>query len=156
MIYIHRISDMRIHRTTRENIDLVTKLCGDDRAPHVAIVTTMWDDVRMDVALSRERQLITDESLFKPCISQGARMFRHDGTAEAAVAVIAHLAEKPRTLLRIQEELVDRQTRLNGYVIRPNLVNDFLWRPVESMVQTARDCFQHQSARSSQLLQPEA
>lgn len=124
VIYLHRISDIRVGAASRKNFDLVIKLCGEARLAHVAIVTTMWDEVEKKVAIARETQLKGDDLLFKGAIAKGAKMFRHDNTVGTATTVIAYLVKKRKTTLQIQEELVDRQAELTQTTVGRLLQSD--------------------------------
>ena len=124
VIYLHRISDIRMAGTSRKNFELVRKLCGEERLAHVAIVTTMWEEVQGPVALAREKQLKTDNLMFKPALANGAKMFRHYNTIKTARAVIAYLLKKRQTSLRIQEEIVDRNVMLTQTTVGRTLQSE--------------------------------
>ena len=69
----------------------------------------MWDEVDRKTALRREKELKTSNLFFKPAITKGARMFRHNNTPQSARKVLSYLIKMRQTSLRIQEELVDRK-----------------------------------------------
>ncbi len=89
---------------------MLQELCGEESLPNLVIVTTYWGQVTQEVAEGRERQLITDETLFKPLLEKGARMCRHTGTAQSAHEILSLVLEHGKPLpLKIQRELVDEQ-----------------------------------------------
>jgi hypothetical protein len=45
IIYLHRISDVRMSGSSTKNLRLFRKLCGSDNMTSVTLVTTMWDKV---------------------------------------------------------------------------------------------------------------
>ncbi|KAI0789963.1 P-loop containing nucleoside triphosphate hydrolase protein [Abortiporus biennis] len=106
VIYLHRISDVRMGGTSRKNFVMFQKLCGSAVLPNVVIATTMWDDVDPEVGAARERQLREDEIFFKPVLEKGASLVRHTHTQSSAAAILRSFVPKSRIILRIQEELV--------------------------------------------------
>ena len=108
VIFVHRISDMRMGGIAKRNFHMFRKLCGDGALRNVVIVTNMWGLVE-SVARgeARERELSTDPELFQPALSKGAMMLRHDNTIESAHAILSHLINNRPDALRIQKELVD-------------------------------------------------
>lgn len=109
IVYLHRISDNRITGTARRNFNMFRKLCGDSTLHNVVIVTNMWGKVTPELGASRELELATDDRLFKPALSQGARMLRHNNTISSAHAILLSLLSNRPKALRIQEELVDER-----------------------------------------------
>ncbi|OCH84332.1 hypothetical protein OBBRIDRAFT_799197 [Obba rivulosa] len=107
VIYIHRISDFRMTGVSRRNFTMFRKLCGDSVLKNVVIVTNMWGEVTAERGEARERELATDDVLFKRVLEKGARMVRHDNTRESAQAILRSLVNKTPRALRIQRELVD-------------------------------------------------
>ena len=107
VLYFHRISDSKMTGVSRRNFDVFQKLCGDDALRSVVIVTNVWEEVNPDVGNQREAELMTEADFFKPVLSQGARMVRHESTILSAEKIIRLILGNQRTLpLRIQEELV--------------------------------------------------
>ncbi|KAL4062284.1 hypothetical protein V8B97DRAFT_2026873 [Scleroderma yunnanense] len=105
-IYLHRISDTRVGGTSKRNIRIFQKLCGQDSLKNVVIVTTMWDKVTPEEGLQREQELMLSDNLFKPLLDGGAVMTRHDGTQQSAHDVIKHLFKLESTVPQIVRELV--------------------------------------------------
>ena len=80
------------------------KLCGESTLKNTIIVTNMWKDGSQDINEARERELST--KLFKLALDGGARMVRHQNTAESAHNIIRRFMENNPAPLRIQRELV--------------------------------------------------
>ncbi|KAI0081634.1 hypothetical protein K474DRAFT_1671824 [Panus rudis PR-1116 ss-1] len=106
VIYMHRITDYKIGGVSRKNFNMFRQLCGAQAMCNVIIVTNMWNLVNRDVGEARERELMSDELLFKPVLDAGAKMIRHDGTAESARRIVSQFFRKEPTPLRIQQEIV--------------------------------------------------
>ena len=93
LIYLHRISDVRFGGTATRNLRMFSRLCGPDAMKNVVILTTRWDETRLNVAQRTETELIN--TYFKEFIDNGAQVLRHDNTVESAREVIAAIVERP-------------------------------------------------------------
>ncbi|KZP07743.1 hypothetical protein FIBSPDRAFT_1052802 [Athelia psychrophila] len=107
VIYMHRISDVRVGGISRRNFSMFRKLCGDDSLKNVALVTNMWSEVDPAVGDAREAELRSKDIFFKPVLDKHAQLLRHDGTLATAQAIVAQIVDNHPMALRIQEELVD-------------------------------------------------
>lgn len=67
----------------------------------------MWENVEPTLGIAREKELASEETMFAPLITRGARMFRHDGSRASALTVLDKLLVKIPIPLLIQKELVD-------------------------------------------------
>ncbi|KAI5987894.1 hypothetical protein EDD15DRAFT_2173065, partial [Pisolithus albus] len=124
VIYTHRISDNRLSGSVCKNLDLFARLCGDNAAQCVRLVTTMWDTEgpnNKPTWQNRVSQL--KENLWKPLISLGARHEQFFNTRESAWSIVDELvqactsrkldeASTGRPFL-IQEEMVDARKKFN-------------------------------------------
>ncbi|TDL14532.1 hypothetical protein BD410DRAFT_809657 [Rickenella mellea] len=112
VIYMHRISDSSFPSGPESNFRMFQELCGADHLKHVVILTTRWENVEMQVALERERQLKTNQTLFKPMIGCGAHMMRYDNVLASAQGVLDYLLEKDTVVLCIQRQLIKEKRAL--------------------------------------------
>jgi len=108
VIYMHRISDFKMGGVSRRNFGMLRSLCGESTLKNILIVTNMWGDVALDVAERRERELASDDLLFKPVLDKGATMARHHGSLQSAQEILKHFLGSPEIALQIQTELVDQ------------------------------------------------
>ena len=112
VIYLHEISQTRMHGTSRRNLVVFSRLCGDSALDKVILATTKWNKV--EEGEGAERELDLRGMFWKKMISQGSTMFRFTGTYESAWEIVHHILQ-PRSLslsLLIQRELVDLQKLL--------------------------------------------
>ncbi|KAF7374714.1 hypothetical protein MSAN_00356700 [Mycena sanguinolenta] len=121
VIYMHRISDVRMGGISTRNFKMFRQLCGESTLRNVVIVTNMWSQVAPDVGEAREAELASDERFFRPVLEKGAQMLRNDNDVPSAQAIIWYLIGNQPKALRIQLELVDegkdiRQTAAGGGV----------------------------------------
>jgi hypothetical protein len=120
IIYLHRITDVRMQGSALRYFEMFRRLCGDHAFDNVALVTTMWGLLKDEsLGLEREKELI--EQYWDPMIDLGSYVTPFDGTKEAAEGIIALLAGKPDVVLKIQRELADEgksteQTSAGAYV----------------------------------------
>ncbi|KAK1634177.1 hypothetical protein BDP81DRAFT_325404, partial [Colletotrichum phormii] len=58
VLYLHRITDVRMQGSTKGSVSLFRQLCGNDNLKHVALVTIMWNALDdKEVGVSRETEL---------------------------------------------------------------------------------------------------
>ena len=108
IIYMHRISDPKMGSISRRNFGMFRSLCGERTLKNVVIVTNMWGEVSESVGITRENQLRTSDTLFKPALDQGAQMMRHFNTLASAQAIIEHLIPNNPEVIQIQVEVVEQ------------------------------------------------
>ncbi|KAI0075385.1 hypothetical protein K474DRAFT_1583596, partial [Panus rudis PR-1116 ss-1] len=114
VIYMHRISDPRMSGISRRNFGMFRKLCGDSSLKNVIVVTNMWGQVTEDVGVARERELATDNLLFKPVLDLGAQMMRHHNTRDSAHAILQQFVHNHPVPLQIQQEVVQEQKTVDN------------------------------------------
>lgn len=114
IIYLHRVTDVRMGGSAMKNLRMFKKLCGDDRLANVVLATTMWSSgVDEKTALYREEQLRTQPDFWAKMVEKGSKIFRHDRGAESATEIVNYLiSRKQRVVLDIQRELVDERKAL--------------------------------------------
>jgi hypothetical protein len=78
ILYLHRITDIRMGGSAAKNLQLLRELCGKTFLSRLTLVTTMWDLVRESVGARRERDLMAN--FWKDLIDNGAHHRRYDGT----------------------------------------------------------------------------
>ncbi|KDR67885.1 hypothetical protein GALMADRAFT_257785 [Galerina marginata CBS 339.88] len=107
VIFLHRISDVRMGGVSRRNFTICQKLCGVDFFHNVVIATTRWDEVDLRTGEAREREFRAKPDLFKPLLDAGAKLMRHCDFDSAQEILRTFLKVGPLPLL-VQIELVDR------------------------------------------------
>ncbi|EIW84007.1 hypothetical protein CONPUDRAFT_119547 [Coniophora puteana RWD-64-598 SS2] len=112
IIYLHRISDIRMGGTSSRNFRMFRELCGEKTLKNVVVLTNMWNEVSPEVGAAREHELADKDKFFKPVIDKGARMLRHTDTKESAHAVLRYLVNMQPATLQIQDELVNQHKEI--------------------------------------------
>ena len=114
VIYLHRISDIRMSEAPHRNLRMFGELSGNKSAKKVVLATTMWDKVN-DISEGEKRETALKEKYWNVMLHHGAVVERFFNTPESAWAVINRLVERERnkSALLLQEELRDLGKRLN-------------------------------------------
>ena len=107
VIYLHRISDVRMSGMSVKNFRIFRKLCGEDTLKNVVIATNRWEDVALNVGEAREKELMEKEDFFKPAIDKGAQIHRHYNTPGSATAILGALIGNQPLPLLIQTEMIN-------------------------------------------------
>jgi len=108
IIYMHRITDIRVGGISRRTFNVFRKLCGKDSLSNVLLVTNMWSDPPTSQEIGRETELSTHADFFQPAIEQGATMVRRTHmNSESAHDIIRMLLQKDPIAMQVQQELVD-------------------------------------------------
>ncbi|KAI9784187.1 MAG: hypothetical protein M1839_002693 [Geoglossum umbratile] len=108
IVYLHRITDVRMGGTARKDLQMFKKLCGEESFSSVVLATTMWSDVSIDDGNRREQELRTSTEFYGSMVQKGSTMFRHTGDRHSAMNIIAHLVNRrTTTLLNIQREMAN-------------------------------------------------
>lgn len=106
IVYLHDICQSRMIGTSRKNLDMFRKLCGDDALQNVILGTTKWGDVDPDVGLKRASHLA--ESFWKDMVDLGSTIVQVHATESSAWEIINLILNHDSVNhVLIQNELVD-------------------------------------------------
>jgi len=116
ILYLHRITDVRMSGTTWRNLRMFGKLCGDNPASKVIFVTTMWDKTSTRQGEQREqrekRENELKEKYWRPMLELGARTDRflqnNENCAQDIVKRLLDPYASEATPTLLQEETVDQ------------------------------------------------
>jgi len=126
IIYLHRITDVRMQGSAQRYFEMFKRLCGEKNLGHVVLITTMWDQLaQRGIGLRREDELRKD--FWKDMEDKGSQIRIFDGSRGMANALVCRMMRKTPIVLRIQEELVDEEKTLEeteaGKYILPMIAN---------------------------------
>jgi hypothetical protein len=109
IIYLHRISDVRVGGSGVKNLRMFRELCGETGMASVALVTTFWQGEDKATGDRREAQLKTSSTFWSQIIAKGGKVFRHDQGVQSGERIISYLVNrKEKVVLEIQKDMVDR------------------------------------------------
>ncbi|KAK3341819.1 P-loop containing nucleoside triphosphate hydrolase protein [Lasiosphaeria hispida] len=110
IIYMHRITDVRMQGSAAKNLLMFKKLCGDSALSRVILATTRWEEMALNpmTADDREKELKDTESFWGFMVKKGSKMQRHYNNRDSALKLINHYlpGEGNAGSLGIQDEMV--------------------------------------------------
>ena len=112
IIYVHRITDIRMSGTAHRNLRMFGELCGDKSAKNVVIVTTMWDNARNKEEASKREDSLKDR-YWNVLLHHQASVARFYNDQDSAWKIIDQVAGLDRTAVLLQEEMVTLGRNLN-------------------------------------------
>jgi len=110
IIYLHRISDNRMTGASLKNLRMFDSLCGQDALPSVILVTTMWDEIREEAGVRREKELI--DTFWKDMADSGCKTARFNHAYDSAWKIVDSLLPKDQEPLQLSKDIVDDKLRL--------------------------------------------
>lgn len=114
IIYLHRITDVRMQGSAKRNLILFRELCGEDALKKVILATTMWDKVSEKRGHRREVELTNTQEFWGWMVEKGSAVRRHYNTPESAKNIIDKLANHDKKFVTdLQKQLVDEGLTLD-------------------------------------------
>jgi hypothetical protein len=157
IIYLHRIIDPRLGGTARKNLEMFTKLCGEESYGAVVLATTMWERVPPDEGDRREQELRATGEFYKSMLDNGAHLLRHMDNRNSTMAILSHLINRGKTtVLAMQHEMSEQKLELqqtaagkelNNEIIRQTEMFNIRLRETEARMQQALEEKDDQLAR---------
>ena len=112
IIYLHRITDVRMDGSSVKYVKMFQKLCGPDALQNVLLATTQWSNVNQAQGESREREL-RDGRFWGGLITEGASVTRFMGTRESGMELIDKLMGYQPKPLDIQDQIVGEKMEMS-------------------------------------------
>ena len=106
VIYLHDISLSRMLGTTRKNLKVLQKLCGDDAFRTVILGTTGWIDSCKEDGDMRTQQL--RDNYWRDMLDCGSKIFKFEDSSKSAWTLVDSILELNRNraeVLQIRREL---------------------------------------------------
>ncbi|KAM0422014.1 hypothetical protein ACHAPD_000457 [Fusarium lateritium] len=127
IIYLHRISDVRMQGSAKKNLVTFKELCGEDALKKVVLASTMWDMVPVEKATKREQELKDTPEFWGWMLSKGSSVHRYNNTAESAREIILSLTGHNAPIATdLQKQMVDEGKRLDETSAGQGLKNELL------------------------------
>lgn len=138
VIYMHDIRVPRFTGSAAKNMRMFEKLVGEAALSNVLLITNRWDEVNLQQGERRLEQLTQNPNMWGTMIERGSTVERFSGTAQDAQRILKSVLDKKhRTLLNIQQELVDRQLDLSETETGKTLVEEIKHLRTDHMRQMA-------------------
>ncbi|KAF2670963.1 P-loop containing nucleoside triphosphate hydrolase protein [Microthyrium microscopicum] len=119
IIYLHRISDVRMGGSALRNLRMFKRLCGESSLNSVILATTHWKDtngVSIPDATGNARidELVGTNGFWGGMVDRGSQVVKHDGSKASALEIVDNLyARRARVILDIQRQLIDQKRNLD-------------------------------------------
>lgn len=114
IVYLHRVTDVRMAGSSLRNLGMFKKLCGEDAYQHVVLATTMWDELTgrnagYETGVKREQELLSRKEWWGLMAQRGSKVVRHSNDKPSAEAIVSLIVNLESTVaLDIQREMVDQ------------------------------------------------
>ncbi|CAI7627168.1 unnamed protein product [Penicillium glandicola] len=162
IIYLHRITDVRMQGSARRNIQTFRDLCGEDALKKVILVTTMWDKIQSNEGDMRERQLKDTRDFWGWMLSKGSTCHRHDNTETTARDIVHQLAKHGNPIVTdIQRQLVDQNLDLDQTAAGKGIQSEMLkerekWmKEQKKFEKELRDAMRQQDREKEEIMREE-
>ncbi|KAG5658581.1 hypothetical protein KAF25_010762 [Fusarium avenaceum] len=143
IIYLHRISDVRMQGSARQNLVTFNKLCGEGALKRVILASTMWDITNEEVAVMREKELKETNHFWGWMLSQGSSCHRYNNTPECARQIVLSLTGRgPPIVTDLQTQMVDNGLSLEETAAGQDL-NTALLKEIKKLTQKQRALEEH-------------
>lgn len=109
MIFLHRITDVRMTGSARRNLIMFQKLCGEKVYSSVVLGTTMWGLVDEKTGIQREKELSESDDFWGYMHKKGSHIFRLAQERLSCLRIIRHILSFDSTIvLELQDEIINR------------------------------------------------
>lgn len=127
IIYLHRITDVRMAGSALRNLSMFKKLCGEKAYSSVVLATSMWNQVDEATGAQRERELIETKKFWGHMHEKGSRIFRLDRTRESCLEIIKYILSLGSTTLpELQDEVVNQGRQIEDIEAGMQLNDDII------------------------------
>jgi len=145
IIYLHRISDVRMEGSALKNLRMFRSLCGEKALHNVLLTTTHWSSVDPKKGAARERELRESPNFFKGLLDRGASLERFMGDRGSGLELVHKLMGSIPEALDIQYQIVDERKALKdtpaGQTINAELIA--LEKKYQEDLQNTKDDLKH-------------
>ena len=163
IIYLHRITDIRMQGSARRNLLMFKKLCGPEALRNVILATTMWEQVNINEGAKREKELEKTPDLWGWMISKGSGVERHTNDRESALRLLSIFAS-PNSRMKncavdLQKQMIDQGKSLTetaaGMELEQELAKERekFQKEVEKLKQEMKEAVRAQDAEVARELQ---
>lgn len=109
IIYLHRITDVRMQGSAMRNLRVFRELCGPGFFPHVTLCAAFWSTspYKQKEQNQRIHELTGEGGYWSSMVAAGSTVFREQLTRQAAIQMIFKLLRNGERTMQIQREVVD-------------------------------------------------
>ncbi|KAF9115031.1 gTPase, IMAP member 8 [Mortierella sp. AM989] len=104
IIYLHSIADTRMRGSSYKNLQMFSKLCGEQSYHNSVMLTGRWSSIDQSLAEDRENQL--KENFWKEHLGAGCQLDRYRDKNDL-IRIFKAILQKPPVVLAIQSEMAE-------------------------------------------------
>jgi hypothetical protein len=116
IIYLHRITDLRIHGAALRALNIMKGLCGSENYQNIIIATTRWDELggnQRNKALKRQDELCQKEWFWGDIIQAGGCAIPLADPSSDSLKIFDHIMSNNRRFITaFQYQLVEEERRV--------------------------------------------
>lgn len=113
IILLQPINANRVQGSERKRTRLFEQICGPGAFGNVVIASTFWGELSdRSQGADREKEREQSKDFWGNMVQKGAKVARHENTAESAEQIVSLLVEKPTVTLQLQAELAQNGGKL--------------------------------------------
>ncbi|KAI8633025.1 P-loop containing nucleoside triphosphate hydrolase protein [Xylariaceae sp. FL1651] len=121
IIFLHRITDIRVQGSTLSSMVMFREICGDHALKNVVLMTTFWD-LLDDKSVGAQRQQELREDFWCEMISKGSQVRQFDGSQDMAEALVIRLVGQNPIVLQIQQDIMQQGKLLEDTTVGKRIV----------------------------------
>ncbi|KAF2745786.1 hypothetical protein M011DRAFT_387921, partial [Sporormia fimetaria CBS 119925] len=116
IIYLHRITDLRVQGAALQSLQVLKALCGRKNYSNLYMATTRWEQVgrnQKSKAIARQRELCKNERFWGDIQSAGGRVISLSNNRDDALKLLEEIAERNSKFnLAFQQQFVDQRRQI--------------------------------------------
>jgi hypothetical protein len=104
VLYVHAITEARMRGSAMKNLRMFRQVVGSNNMSHCCLVTTKWSKQSEDLSRSREAELQTNDTFWKPLVDRGAHIMQFKDSLHSAMDIIRPFTRCPRFIMKLTLE----------------------------------------------------
>ncbi|KAJ8111806.1 hypothetical protein OPT61_g5684 [Boeremia exigua] len=147
IIFLHRITDIRFHSSTKRALEIFKAICGEDAFRGTVVATTMWDRVATcEIERARDRHSKLKTKLEGDILAFGGRLIPVSAAEVDPCNIVRHIVRKDLRLnLAFQIEL-RHHDRLIHQTTAGKIVYDGLLDSLDAMTASTHESIRELAA----------
>ncbi|KAK4227813.1 P-loop containing nucleoside triphosphate hydrolase protein [Podospora fimiseda] len=131
IIFLHRITDVRMPGSTLTHFHIFEELCGEEALGNVILLTTRWDELsHINIGKQREQEL--RDEYWDSMIDHGSQVRKfHPAGRDLAQGLILRLLDKEDIVLQVQKDVM-----VQGKPLEVTSVGRFVVERLEKRLET--------------------
>lgn len=113
VLYVHAITEERMRGSAMKNLRMFRQVVGSNNMSHCCLVTTKWSKQSDTLSQSREAELQTNETFWKPLLDKGAHIMQFKDSTRSALNIIRPFTKCPSFFMKLTEEYNIEGKKLN-------------------------------------------